>query len=659
MGNKFYLKMAIRNIKKNAKTYGPYMIASVCTVVMFYIIQFLSISETLGKMNDGASIQYVLTLGVGVVGLFAGIFLFYTNSFLIKRRQKEFGLFNILGMDKKHIAKVLSIETFVIGMASIVGGLIVGIAFSKMMLLILLKIFDFEVPSGFEIPMQSISLTCLVFIGIYSTILIWNIVQIYRANPMELLQKARAGEKEPRSRWLLTLIGIMSLSSGYVTALQIESPVSAIDTFLLAVILVMIGTYALFIGGSIIVLKALKKNKRLYYRNPNFITLSGMIYRMKQNAVGLANICILTTVVLIMLSATSSIAVGVDGIIKSQYDREMMTAVEQITKEQIPLVVEVIQKVCDQLGIEMSNIYTQQIHYLMLEYDGKCFKEPLKNGFNFDDLSGVGLIPLDVYNTLKEQSEVLQPGEVLVYEQGNKLKGDSVKFGEDKFLIKKQLEEVEISKMFQSSIIQRYIFVVESKEVIQKIYQSLERKVESQSDFSYVYGFDTNANKKSDYELMKAIENELEQAGFINAAVASERFTRADYQMMYGGLLFVGIFLGLVFSMATALIIYYTQISEGYDDQERFKILQKVGMSKEEVRKVIRSQVIAVFFLPVIVAFIHVMVASKIILKMLAILGFENSMLFIGCLIVTVLIFSVLYTFVYSLTARNYYKIVE
>ena len=659
MGNKFYLKMAIRNIKKNAKTYGPYMIASVCTVVMFYIIQFLSISETLGKMNDGASIQYVLTLGVGVVGLFAGIFLFYTNSFLIKRRQKEFGLFNILGMDKKHIAKVLSIETFVIGMASIVGGLIVGIAFSKMMLLILLKIFDFEVPSGFEIPMQSISLTCLVFIGIYSAILIWNIVQIYRANPMELLQKARAGEKEPRSRCLLTLIGIMSLSSGYVTALQIESPVNAIDTFLLAVILVMIGTYALFIGGSIIVLKALKKNKRLYYRNPNFITLSGMIYRMKQNAVGLANICILTTAVLIMLSATSSIAVGVDGIIKSQYDREMMTVVEQITKEQIPLVEEVIQKVCDQLGIEMSNIYTQQIHYLMLEYDGKCFKEPLKNGFNFDDLSGVGLIPLDVYNTLEEQNEVLQPGEVLVYEQGNKLKGDSVKFGEDKFLIKKQLEEVKISKMFQSSIIPRYIFVVESEEVIQKIYQSLERKVESKSDFSYVYGFDTNANKKSDYELMKAIENELEQAGFINAAASSERFTRADYQMMYGGLLFVGIFLGLLFSMATALIIYYKQISEGYDDQERFKILQKVGMSKEEVRKVIRSQVVAVFFLPVIVAFIHVMVASKIILKMLAILGFENSMLFIGCLIVTVLIFSVLYTFVYSLTARNYYKIVE
>lgn len=651
--------MAIRNIKKNAKTYGPYMIASVCTVVMFYIIQFLSISETLGKMNDGASIQYGLTLGVGVVGLFAGIFLFYTNSFLIKRRQKEFGLFNILGMDKKHIAKVLSIETFVIGMASIVGGLIVGIAFSKMMLLILLKIFDFEVPSGFEIPMQSISLTCLVFIGIYSAILIWNIVQIYRTKPMELLQKARAEEKEPRSRWLLTLIGIMSLSSGYVTALQIESPVNAIDTFLLAVILVMIGTYALFIGGSIIVLKALKKNKRLYYRNPNFITLSGMIYRMKQNAVGLANICILTTAVLIMLSATSSIAVGVDGIIKSQYDREMMTVVEQITKEQIPLVEEVIQKVCDQLGIEMSNIYTQQIHYLMLEYDGKCFKEPLKNGFNFDDLSGVGLIPLDVYNTLEEQNEVLQPGEVLVYEQGNKLKGDSVKFGEDKFLIKKQLEEVKISKMFQPSIIQRYIFVVESEEVIQKIYQSLERKVESKSDFSYVYGFDTNANKKSDYELMKAIENELEQAGFINAAASSEPFTRADYQMMYGGLLFVGIFLGLLFSMATALIIYYKQISEGYDDQERFKILQKVGMSKEEVRKVIRSQVVAVFFLPVIVAFIHVMVASKIILKMLAILGFENSMLFIGCLIVTVLIFSVLYTFVYSLTARNYYKIVE
>lgn len=451
----------------------------------------------------------------------------------------------------------------------------------------------------------------------------------------------------------------MGLSSGYAIALQIESPVSAIDTFLLAVILVMIGTYALFIGGSIIVLKALKKNKRLYYRNPNFITLSGMIYRMKQNAVGLANICILTTAVLIMLSATSSIAVGVDGIIKSQYDREMMTVVEEITKEQIPLVEEVIQKVCGQSGIEMSNVYIQQMHYLMLEYDGKCFKESLKNRFNFDDLSGVGLIPLDVYNTLEEQNEVLQPGEVLVYEQGNKLKGDSVKFGEDKFLIKKQLEEVKISKMFQSSIIQRYIFVVESEEVIQKIYQSLERKVESKSDFSYVYGFDTNANKKSDYELMKAIENELEQAGFINAAVASERFTRADYQMMYGGLLFVGIFLGVLFSMATALIIYYKQISEGYDDQERFKILQKVGMSKEEVRKVIRSQVIAVFFLPVIVAFIHVMIASKIILKMLAILGFENSMLFIGCLIVTVLIFSVLYTFVYSLTARNYYKIVE
>ncbi len=362
MSKMFYQKLAVTNIKKNGKTYFPYILTCISTIAMFYIMNFISVNDGLDSMYGGRELKTILNLGTYVIGFFSVVFLFYTNSFLIKRRKKELGLYNILGMEKKHIAKLLLWETLFVAIISMILGLISGIAVSKLIFLVLLKILNFKVTMGFVISTNSIVKTVILFGSIFLLTLINNMRQIHLAKPVELLKGGQIGEKEPKTKWILTLIGILSLGAGYYIALTTEAPLAALNMFFLAAILVMIGTWSLFTAGSIALLKMLRKNKKFYYKTNHFINVSGMIYRMKQNAVGLANICILSTTVLVMLSTTVSLYIGMEDVLRTRFPRDISISAKNISKEKSEMINNLVKEQADKDNITLKNIVNTDLH---------------------------------------------------------------------------------------------------------------------------------------------------------------------------------------------------------------------------------------------------------------------------------------------------------
>lgn len=334
MSKGYYTKLALNNIKKNSKAYIPYILTCIGTIIMFYNMIFLVVVKDMGPISNNGSLRFMLLLGTIITGIFSFIFLSYTNNFLIKQRKKEFGLFNILGMEKRHIAKIMFFETFFIGLISLVAGIVGGILISKLMILLLLKIINFKVVFGFEIPVAAVITTLVLFGVIFFVNLIYNILQVHLSKPIELLKGGNVGDREPKTKWVSTIVGILSLGFGYYLALTAKSPLVALNMFFIAVIFVMIGTHNLFKAGSIALLKSLRKNKNYYYKTNHFISVSGMIYRMKQNAAGLANICILSTAVIITLFTTVSLYVGLEDVLRSRYPRNIVITGSNITEEE-------------------------------------------------------------------------------------------------------------------------------------------------------------------------------------------------------------------------------------------------------------------------------------------------------------------------------------
>ena len=423
MSRFFYFKLAITNIKKNAKTYVPYMITSILTISMFYIICSLGNNPNITKACGTDSMKYVLFLGTWVCGIFAVIFLFYTNSFLMKRRKKEFGLYNILGMEKKHISMVVLCETLIMSIISLVLGLVVGILFDKLMLLVILSMFTVEIPLGFHISPESFPATLTLFTGIFVLIFLNSIRQIHLAKPIELLQGSTVGEKEPKAKWLIALIGAICLGSGYYISLTTTNPIAALNMFFIAVILVIIGTYLLFTAGSIVLLKALRKNKNYYYKTKNFISISGMIYRMKQNAVGLANICVLSTMVLVMISSTFSLWNGMNDVLDNYFPREFsFTPFEYSEKSASDLKVWV-KDTLDECNLEPKDIIDYSYLNFAVVQDKDSFIMYRDNPVYSDminDIRNLFFITLDDYNKMTNSNETLKADEVLVYSNRDK-----------------------------------------------------------------------------------------------------------------------------------------------------------------------------------------------------------------------------------------------
>ncbi len=655
MNKCFYPKLALSNIKNNAKAYIPYILTCIGTIVMFYNMYFLSVAKDLGSVSDSGSLRQILAMGADIISIFSVIFLFYTNSFLIKRRKKEFGLFNILGMEKKHIARVMFFETLYIALFSLTIGILTGVLLSKLMILLLFKLIRFTAPLGFEIPLAALLQTVALFSGIFAINLIRNIFQVYRSKPVELLKGGDVGEKEPKTKVLLTGIGVICLGIGYYIALATETPLAAINLFFLAVLLVMIGTYCLFTAGSIAVLKGLRKNKKYYYQPSPFISISGMIYRMKQNAVGLANICILSTAVIITISTTISLYVGMEDLLNNRYERQIMVSGDNVTEEQAHKLDEAIESLTAEFGGPKNALRLRYFDLVTTQKGADFIYDP--ESFSPENTAMLFLITLEDYREIAPVSESLAEGEALLYIEQGKIPQDKVNLNGLEFSIKARLSDFQPDGSIANIMTNTYYLIVDDLDTVKKVYQATVGK-DDFGERSYYYAFDVESMPEKQIEISTNIKNVIYSTG-ISGYVEGRELSRDSFLSVYGGLFLLGLFIGLLFILATVLIIYYKQIAEGYDDKKRFEIMQKVGMSRDDVKRSIRNQVLTVFFLPLVATVIHIVVAFKVVTKLLQIFYLTNIPLFTLCTAVTILVFAALYALVYALTARTYYKIVS
>ena len=652
MSSSIYGKLALTNLKNNRKTYIPYVLTSILTVMMYYIMDGLSRNSSIGDGN----VHLVLVYARAVILIFAVIFLFYTNSFLIKRRKKEIGVYNILGMGKRHIARMLIVETLVTATVSIGTGILFGGIFSKLMYLVLLKILDYDVRMDFEVSADTLMYTLALFLVIFIMTLVYNLFQIQLSNPVELLHGGSQGEKEPKTKWLMTVFGVVTLGIGYFIAI-------AIQAFFIAVVCVILGTYALFTAGSIALFKALRKNKKFYYQTKHFNAVAGMIYRMKQNAVGLANICILSTMVLVMISTTISLYVGMENVLETRYPREVEAKTNVSVPESDQAVDRIVEEELKNAGVEAKSMlrYHDGSVAALKQEDGFALQQ--FGNYQIDDVVEVYLIPLNDYDQMENVKSSLAPDEAYVYSTGEDWGKDTVKLGNRTYRVAKELEDLGLA--YGQNLVESYYFIVPDAGQIQEIQAELYKDSDMQEDWkeqmlnlNYRVIFDLEGDEEACFSALKAMRSRIEgevHSGFLE----SRELNREEFYFLYGGLLFIGIYLGVLFLMATVLIMYYKQISEGYDDRERYQIMQKVGMSKREVRHSIRSQVLMIFFLPLVTAVIHIAVAFGVITKLLAVLNLTDVPLFFLCTVVTVVVFVVFYGIVFSLTAREYYKIVN
>ena len=660
----FYLKLALTNIKKNGKIYFPYLITSIFTVMMFYCVKFLGGDNGLRKDSESAAMM--MSLGVYVVIIFSVIFLLYINSFLMKNRKKELGLYNILGMEKRHVMLIIFIETLIVYLISLGFGVLTGVLFSKLMMLILVKILAIHTSIVFSIDMNAILITTLLFSVIFFVSFMINAASIRFSNPIQLLKGGMVGEKEPKTKWLMTLIGVITLGAGYTIALSIEDPITALVLFFVAVVLVIIGTYALFTAGSIVILKILKKNKKYYYQTNHFISVSQMMYRMKQNAVGLASICILCTCILVMISSTYTLYSGVFDTVKKSVRADYSYKVGNTEKvnmdEEIINLEKDIKTSLASKNIGISRMASLKYCQVWASQNGTVFTAPGEGGNN-KLLTILGMTLAD-YNRIYNHHVTLNDHEVLY--------NSNYHFNHDSMMLNNQLYSLKMVKN-DPWFVKDDIANIDSDSItfVFKDDAALKQALtfEHRSSPSYVYEVLVNYkgvyfNSKAEKVMRKTTKNfTLKVSEKNDGEISYSNMTRYDnYQLfsqMYGSLLFLGIFLGVLFMMAAVLIMYYKQLSEGYEDQKRYEILQNVGLSKKEVRQAISSQVLIFFFLPLVAAVIHMSVAYKMILKMFKVMILNAPQTFITCTVVSVIVLTICYTIVYFCTSRTYYKIVK
>lgn len=660
----FYPKLALTNIEKNKQTYLPFVLMSMLTIMLFYMMDSLIENTTIKNMNGGENVQAMLKIGMWVCIIFSVIFLFYINSFLIKRRTKEFGLYNILGMEKRHIARMMFYETLYVAVAGIVGGIITGIVFNKLIFLLLMKLLKVDSIPKYQLPFQSVTKTIIFFGAEFLLILIYNILKVHLTKPVELLKGDKIGEKEPKAKWIIALIGVVTMGAGYTFALTAKDPIKAFTLFLFAVVLVIIGTYMLFISGSIVLLKLLKKNKKFYYNPKHFTVISGMIYRMKQNAVGLANICILSTMVLISVATSASLYVGINGSIRSSCPRDISVSAYYNKNDKRQIVRDGIDRINKENNIDAKDEfeYENVTEIYNVQEKGVFIRE---NGYNGSLMSSDNEVyfmtmTTDEFNRITGLSESISDTQAIIYAEDDII-DDTITFIDgnmkSKLDIAKRLDNIDEYKekigYFEGvGIASKFVILVINDYDL--IYEFPENKI-----YYYSINYNTGLSKDENEKIIGDIYDYEWSKNDINVRANEIYDVRESMEQLYGGFLFIGIFVGILFLMATTLIIYYKQVSEGYEDKQRFEILKKVGMSDKEVKRTIKNQIVLVFFLPVIVSAIHVAVSFRIIKIILSMLSMGESPMYLLCTIVTMVVFCIIYTIVYGITAKTYYRIVK
>lgn len=666
-----FSRLAKQNIRNNKSTYIPYIITCIFCIAMIYMMEFLRDCPTLDQaVRQADEVRMIVFTGEIVVEIFCIIFLIYSNSFLMKRRQKEIGLYNILGLERNHIGIVMFLETIITSIGSLAGGIAAGIIGSKLALLLLLKLLHIPSVLGFYISVKGI-FTCLFMFGIiFLMILFLNLAKIHLSRPVELLRGNNTGEKEPVVKWLMALIGFICLGAGYYLAVTTESPIKAITIFLLAVILVMAGTYLLFTAGSIVILKFLRRRKSFYYRTGNFISISGMLYRMKQNAIGLASICILSTGVLLMIAMTVSIYFGMNDIMLNRYPYDVDMSVTSISEEECQTAIEAFEKAIADNKVPVEKSVEEIYLDIVCSKNGdQILIKPANTIRNSDSVLVLSLLDQAEYERLTGISANLNDGEIFAW-YPSAVQKDSVTVDETEFTVKKWLDKNPLT-CGEDAVSDNAVLVVTDEdfkkfdEMRTEMYKGVS-SAPAGEDLTLHLGLDITGSEtdKIDFgtPVMEAVKDLKKNGGLSENSWITSGIRQQEYESYYadnGSLLFIGIFLGSLFLMGTAMIIYYKQISEGYEDQKRFEIMQKVGLSRREVRSSVRRQILMVFFLPLLMAMLHITMAFPMIRRMLLLFGMTNTKLFIGCTAGTVLIFAVVYGLIYLMTARSYYHIVE
>lgn len=669
---KLYFKLAKTNLSNNKPFYIPYIISSIITVAMLYMMSFLSDNKGLNKIMGADSLAIIFRLGVGIIVIFSYIFLFYTNSFIIKRRKKEIGVYNILGMEKRHLSKVLFVETMYSAVISLICGIIVGIVFSKFILMVLYGIIGIHKTVEFFVNIHGIIL-CIVSFGIlFLLTFLYNFMQIKLANPIELLRGTSVGEREPKTKILMTIIGVVCLAIAYYIAITTENPLNVLTLFFVAVLLVVIGTFAIFTAGSIALLKLLRNNKKFYYNKRHFMAVSGMLYRMKQNAAGLASICILSTMVLVVISTTVSMYVGIQDKLAARYPNDVCVTVDY--NSVIDKSSEIEKAIFDEIdSAEVKNKKAFSYLSVFVGQKGDNFttdKEHLsfQNSYLFYILSKDDFIKRD--NSFKDKIGNISKGEAVVVLNKKYDKKDIKIFGKS-YKVNKSFEHIYDDNLYVLSTLNGLGYIIlDNNESVQELYDVQEKMLGKGANYyTNKIRFDfKSGNKKQKIAAYKKVDNAVKRCFKDNKNdkkeissywVESRQENEKNFYLLYGGLFFLGIFLGTMFLMVTVMIIFYKQITEGYDDRERYQILEKVGMSNREVKDTIKSQIRIVFVLPIFAAAIHVTAAFPMVYRLLQMLNLNNEKLFAGCLAVTIIVFAIIYYLVFKVTSRAYYRIVR
>lgn len=654
----FFPRLALVNLIRNGRFYGPYLLACAVTAAMYYILRFLQYNEGLQSVRGAMYLQSFVSLGCLVAALLSAVILLYANSFVMKRRQRELGLYNILGLEKRHIARMCFWETLLCAAVTAAGGVALGVLFSKAVLLILLKIVRVPAQFGMGVSLRGVVETAELFGALFLLTLGRNLWRVGRSRPVELLRNASAGEREPRTKWPLVILGALTLGGGYVLAVTTKNPIEAMMLFFLAVLLVILGTYCLFTAGSVALLKRLRANPKFYYQTRRFTAVSGLLYRMRQNAVGLASICVLSTMVLVTVSTTIAMNIGLDEMLNEMYpyDVEFLQDLDRQPGDPMEYLRQVEEAAYASGPVSEPKYYTRNYGYWSVQ-GGEI-------GMHLEpesDQVSIEFVTMEDYARIIGKDVILAPDEVLLWSNG------VMEFPED-FTIAGHMGEESLSfhvrELIQEPIVHnsstlftsedfRLFLVAADQEAVDRIVSLAPERVTRQFRVQMNLG----ALEEDKLAQTEAIVSHLNQ-GDGGIGFNSKQDNAQEYYAMYGGFLFLGVFLGVLFLLATVLIIYYKQISEGYEDQRRFLILRQVGMSGKEVNDSIHSQVLLVFFLPLGAAGLHVLMAFPMLSKMLELFQLRDVRLFALCTAGTLAVFCLIYALVFALTARTYGRIV-
>lgn len=646
-------KMAISNIRKNTSTYLPYIGVSIFAMFTFFVFDLILKNEVMYHLPKGAYTLVLVSLGFMLLRIIMVPFLYYTNSFLIKRRKRELGLYSILGLEKKHIGIMMFWESLVMYLCIMAAGILLGLIFSRLVFLLLLNLAKLPVNVEFTVSPAAITDTLLFYAFITGLNLLVNLVQVGKANPVELMADSRKGEKEPRHILVWSLAGALAMAVGYRMALKSQLQSHVFTDFFLAVFLVIVGTYLLFTSGTVATLRFLKRRRKFYYRSENFVTVSGMLYRMKKSAAGLSNICIFSTMAVITAVCTVVVYLDMDRIVTSSFQREFEISFfggeimdgDELRQETALL--------ADRHRIEIQEELAYDYVEINPYKEGNAFL--LRN--NGDSDFHIKLMTLDTYNRLEGQEAELAPGEVLIYCNGPDFAGETIRFMDLEYTVKEELSESKIARKQPDNLFgTTYMAVFADEDQLGRV--SALFNMDSTDARSYLYGF-RPVGQEADKDLFsQALEQYVgSQPGF--AQYKDWRETMRDQESMYGGLLFIGIFFGAIFLICLLIIMYYKQITEGFEDRRNFEVMQNVGMSDREIRRTIKKQISLVFGLPLIGAMLHTAVGMRMVYMLLGSIGFYELPLLICCTVGGCLVFALLYGFSYKRTSMAYYRIVR